>query len=81
MSHKLDVTTTNGEVFSHEQSCQMAELVYLRFGGDLRVAAGAWRRLMQNSTSTGEFAALIEGALTYKLSKQSRAVLDPPAGL
>ena len=67
-----DITTTDGEVFTHESACQMAELVYLRFGKDLKAASEAWSRMMQNDTSPAQFAGLIEDALVYKLRRPLR---------
>ena len=68
MSHSKDVTTTDGEVFTHEQACQMAELVYFRFGKNLRAAAEAWSRMMQNDTSPAQFAGLLDDNIGYKFA-------------
>jgi hypothetical protein len=57
---KLNITTTNGETFTYRQTCEMAHSIYLRFGRDLSASVGAWSRLMQNDTSTGQFLDLLQ---------------------
>jgi len=57
-----DVTTTAGDLFTHHMSAQMARLVYVRFGRDAEAAAAAWRRMLQNTTTTAEFEALVSVA-------------------
>lgn len=54
-----DITTTSGETFTYEETCQLAALIYKRFGSSLGHAAAHWRRLMQNDTSSAEFAQLL----------------------
>lgn len=56
--HKLDVTTTNGQTFSGADHARMAALIFRRFGEDTAVACAAWRRLLGNSTTEADFAAL-----------------------
>jgi hypothetical protein len=41
--------TTAGEVFTGQQTRELARLVFLRFGRDLPAATAAWRRLLENS--------------------------------
>lgn len=49
----LDVQTTQKELFSAEESAQLAQLIHKRFGRDPKVTLVAWNRLMQvNITST-----------------------------
>ncbi len=54
-----DITTTNGETFTLDEHRDLARLVFKRFGRNCDAAAKAWRRLMENSTSVGEFMDLI----------------------
>lgn len=55
----LTVRTTAGEKFTNGDHYALAHLVYRRFGRDLRAAAAAWRRLLQNSCPDEDFRALV----------------------
>lgn len=55
-----DIKTINGEIFSHEKSCELAYLIYERFGKDLDSAHSAWRRLLQNNCSKNQYNDLIK---------------------
>lgn len=61
----LDVTTTNGEVFTEQDSAELAYLVWRRWGKDDEAAAAAWRRLHQNSCPTSQFVALVKKGGCY----------------
>ena len=63
MDH-LTVTTTNGELFTGEQACELAYLVYLRFGQDYGAAHSAWKRMLQNNCLLASYVALVEHAKT-----------------
>jgi len=54
------ITTTAGEPFTHEESCELARIIYKRWGRDPKAAAVAWRRLLQNSCTDIQFMALVE---------------------
>lgn len=54
------VTTTAGETFSYEESCQLAGLIFKRFGRDIAAAAAAWRRLLQNSCTDEQFQEMVD---------------------
>lgn len=56
---KLDVTTTNKEIFTEDQSAELALMIYIRFGRNVLDAAMAWRRLLQNTCEIGQFAELV----------------------
>jgi hypothetical protein len=58
----MPITTTNKERFSDEESRDLAFLVYKRFGRDESAAADAWRRLLVNNCSTGQFMALVQAS-------------------
>jgi hypothetical protein len=58
--NNLDVTTTNNEIFTGEDSARMAVYIYRRFGEDVFAACAAWCRLMQNNTSPNHFAELVQ---------------------
>jgi hypothetical protein len=60
MAQDIDITTTKGERFSYEDSCDMAWLVYRRFGRDLVSAADAWRRLLGNNCDNTQFHQLVQ---------------------
>ena len=49
------ITTTSGDQFTGRDSCQMAALVYKRFGYNVDCAASAWRRLLGNSCTEEQF--------------------------
>jgi hypothetical protein len=55
-----NITTTNGEKFTEEQSVTLAFLVWKRWGCDTAAAAVAWRRLFQNSCPDGDFEQLVK---------------------
>lgn len=52
----------NRELFSGQDSCNLAWLIYRRFGRDMAAAASAWRRLLGNSCSDSQFAELVQGS-------------------
>jgi hypothetical protein len=56
----LDITTTNGELFTGMQSAELAWMIYLRFGRDAGAAHSAWKRLLQNSCDFYSFNKLLE---------------------
>ena len=58
-----DVTTTDGSVFTHEQSADLAYMVYERFGHDIDAACDAWSRMLQNDTCRADFVDLLVNAL------------------
>jgi len=53
-------TTTNGDTFTNSEQCDMARLIFKRFGRDPEEAAAAWRRLLQNNATVEGFMALVE---------------------
>lgn len=55
----LTARTTAGEVFGADDARALARLVFKRFGRDVAVAAAAWRRLLGNGCTDGQFAALV----------------------
>lgn len=55
----LTVTTANGEKFTSAETMQLATLIYKRFGRNLEAAAGAWRAMLQTTTTADEFKALL----------------------
>jgi hypothetical protein len=61
----LNVTTTNGQVFTGEQSAVMAALIYKRFGCSLVVSLAAWQRLMQNNCPIDKFGDLVAAGLPF----------------
>ena len=56
------VTTTNKEVFSVDESAELARLVFKRFGRDEEVATAAWRRMLGNSCTVSQFRQLVNHA-------------------
>jgi hypothetical protein len=60
----VNVTTTAGETFTAEQSEELAYMVYRRFGRNLSAATSAWRRLLQNNASEGQFEKLVRARQT-----------------
>lgn len=68
-----NITTTAGEQFTYAEHCQMAALIYKRFGNNQRAATAAWCRMMENSTTASDFMRLV---IDYKRSQQP----DRPRG-
>ena len=56
----LDIITTNGENFSHDNSADLAWMVYVRFGRNLASAHAAWCRLLQNNCYMSDYEKLIK---------------------
>lgn len=56
----LTVRTTNGELFTGDQSCELAYLIYLRFGSDDEAAHIAWKRLLQNNCPFVSYMRMVE---------------------
>lgn len=52
------IYTVANEPFTYEEHCQLAALIYKRFGWDDASAACAWRRLLENNCSDYDFLAL-----------------------
>lgn len=59
-----DITTTANEKFSYQDSCQLALMVWRRFGRDIECATLAWNRLLQNNCTVAQFHKLLFDALT-----------------
>lgn len=64
---RYNVTTTNGEVFTGEQSAKLAFLVYVRFGRNLGSAHSAWKRMLQNNCSLMHFSELVDAGATWQM--------------
>ena len=58
----MPIHTTNKEIFTDEESHDLAFLVYKRFGRDPSGAATAWRRLLINNCYDGDFMALVKAS-------------------
>lgn len=54
-----NITTTARETFTYGEHVDLARLVYKRFGRDDAAAAAAWRRLLENGATEGDFMALV----------------------
>src|SRR4051812_665534 len=68
---KDNVTTTAGETFTHEQHCELAYLIWVRWGRDFDDAASAWRRLFQNSCPDSSYKEMVENqCVTMKAKKK-----------
>lgn len=55
----LTIKTVSGETFSSQDSCQLAFLIYRRFGRDMESAHKAWMRLLENNCSFSSFEKLV----------------------
>ena len=62
---ETSITTVNGEKFSHQDSCNMAYMIYKRFGKDIDSAHSAWCRMLQNNCTVNQFIALIKSSEYY----------------
>jgi len=62
----MPITTTKKEQFSDEESRDLAFLVYKRFGREESAAAAAWRRLLGNNCSDGQFMALAKASRFWR---------------
>lgn len=58
----MSVSTTFGETFNESDNAQLALLVYKRFGYDLESATLAWKRMLQNNATKGDFMKLLKKA-------------------
>jgi len=72
---KLDITTTNGQVFTGEESTDMAFLVYKRFGRDIGAAHTAWNRMLRNNCSLKFFVQLVERGQIRKIGRENSDLL------
>ena len=54
-----DIITTSGHPFTWAEHVMLARLIYKRFGNDANAAAGAWRRMLQNSATVGDLMRLV----------------------
>jgi hypothetical protein len=61
----LAVTTTRGERFTSDETRELAGLVFKRFGRDLSSATQAWNRLLGNTCTKEQFAAMIPFEVLY----------------
>jgi len=57
-----DITTTEGKVFTHEQSADLALMIYYRFGREIEPASAAWRRMLGNNCETADYMDLLTNA-------------------
>lgn len=55
----MDIKTTYGETFNHNDSADMAYMIYRRFGRNIEAAHSAWRRLLQNNCELSQFEKLV----------------------
>jgi hypothetical protein len=58
-----DIMTTSGETFTHEQSADLALMIYRRFGRDRDAARAAWNRMLQNNCDITQFTDLLIDAV------------------
>ena len=56
------IYTAAGERFTERDTHALASLVFKRFGNDLGAAAGAWRRMLQNTANDRDFEKLLAPA-------------------
>lgn len=61
-------TTTRGEIFTNQDTAQMAWLIYRCFGRDPQASLAAWQRLLQNNCDTVAFMALVCSGWRHLLS-------------
>lgn len=66
----VDITTTNGELFTGMQSAELARLVYLRFGRDVGAAHSAWKRMLQNNCSLRSFQSLLDIGMRIRMGDE-----------
>jgi hypothetical protein len=65
----LDVTTTDGQRFTGEESCELAHLVWRRFGRDNYQAKAAWCRMLESNPTVSQFMDLVHEHL-FKLKNR-----------
>jgi hypothetical protein len=56
----LEVTTTNKEKFTGEESALMAALIHKRFGRNDELALDRWQELLGNNCSMDQFLLLVQ---------------------
>ncbi len=69
-------TTTAGESFTYGETCVLASLIFKRFGNSPEAAAFAWRRLMQNDASEGDFMRLVNDYENIVRERQIDAAME-----
>ena len=57
--HTTDIITTAGHPFTWAEHVELARLIYKRFGKDSSAAAAAWRRMLENTATVGDFMRLV----------------------
>lgn len=55
----MNITTVCGEKFDYQDSCDMAFMIYRRFGREMEGAHIAWKRLLQNSCELKQFEKMV----------------------
>lgn len=53
------INTSDGDVFSEEDTRDLAKLVYKRFGKNLGDATNAWKRMLGNNCSERDFGKMV----------------------
>jgi hypothetical protein len=66
------ITTTNGETFTYDDHCRMAVMVHIRFGRSIPASVAAWRRMMQNDCSEGDFEMMVIHGFNLNLEEGGR---------
>ena len=61
-----DTKTTDGEIFTYQEACEMARLVFKRFGNQPGAASTAWNRMMEINIKPWEFMRLVNEDFTIK---------------
>lgn len=56
---EVAVWTTEGEPWTWRQACELAHLIWVRFGRDNHDACVGWSRLLENNTTEEEFLILV----------------------
>lgn len=64
-----DIKTVNGDSFTYQQSCNLAYMIYRRFGQDLNSAHRAWCRMLQNNCTVNQYSDLVEDCIIEGYNK------------
>lgn len=77
MSLSLSVTTTCGEVFSENDTADLAFMVYRRFGRDIDYAHSAWMRLLGNNCTVRSFENLVNKGALHAVELRNQSYTRP----
>lgn len=68
----MDTITTCGERFTMDDHARLAWMVHLRFGRNIPSGAAAWRRMLQNGCTDGDFEELVNAGALLAIEEDTK---------